>query len=60
MTSLKDINLSEFNTHNINNKCYIFLGCNSLSNLNLSNFNTQNITNRVICFLDGVRYQNLI
>ena len=42
--SLKKIDLSNFNTHNVINMSYMFSWCNSLTNINLSNFNTQNVT----------------
>ena len=43
--SLISIDLSKFNTQNINNMSYMFSGCNSLTNIDLSKFNTQNINN---------------
>ena len=43
--SLTDINLSNFNTQNIDNMSQMFYECNSLRNLNLSDFNTKNVTN---------------
>ena len=43
--SLTNLNLSNFNTQNVNNMECMFSYCKSLNNLNLSNFNTQNITN---------------
>ena len=60
-SSLTNINLSNFNTNNVNNMShmffgcifknkitktnYMFNGCSSLSNINLSNFNTNNVNN---------------
>ena len=41
-TSLKEINLSKFNTTNVEYICYMFYGCRSLTELNLYNFNTNN------------------
>ena len=43
--SLKNLDLSYFNTQNVTNMKTMFRGCNSLTDLNLSNFNTQNVTN---------------
>ena len=43
-SSLKSIDLSNFNTQNIINMNGMFCGCSSLTNINLSNFNTQNVT----------------
>ena len=37
--SLKDINLSYFNTNNVTNMRCMFNGCSSLTNINLSYFN---------------------
>ena len=42
-SSLTNINLSNFKTHNVNNMGKMFYGCSSLTNINLSNFNTQNV-----------------
>jgi len=44
-SSLKNLDLSNFNTQNATNMSFIFSGCSSLNNLNISNFNTQNVTN---------------
>ena len=38
--SLKELNLSNFNTDNVKNMTHIFFGCESLNALNLSNFKT--------------------
>jgi len=43
--SLKNLNLSNFNTQNVIDMSKMFNNCKSLTNLNLSNFNTQNVTN---------------
>jgi len=40
-SSLKDINLSNFNTQNVINMNAMFERCSSLKEINLSNFNTQ-------------------
>ena len=39
------INLSNFNTYNLNNMAGVFYGCNSLTSINLSNFDTSNVYN---------------
>ena len=44
-SSLKELNLSNFNTNNVTNMEYMFSECSSLKDLNLSNFNTNNVTN---------------
>ena len=44
-SSLKDINLSNFNTNNVDDMRRMFYGCSSLKDINLSNFNTNNVTN---------------
>ena len=51
--SLKELNLSNFNTNNVINMEYMFCGCSSLQELNLSNFNTSNVynMNRMFFFL---------
>ena len=43
-SSLKEINLSNFNTNKVTNMCAMFNGCTSLKEINLSNFNTNNVT----------------
>ena len=43
-SSLKELNLNNFNTNNVNNMISMFYGCSSLKELNLNNFNTNNIT----------------
>ena len=48
--SLTLLNLSNFNTQNVNNMTYMFSNCNSLTSLNLSNFNTQSVTNMSYMF----------
>ena len=39
-SSLKKLNLSNFNTNNVSNMNTMFSGCESLIELNLNNFNT--------------------
>ncbi len=43
-TSLRSLNLSNFNTTNVANMSTMFNGCVSLTILDLSNFNTSNVT----------------
>ena len=43
-SSLKELNLSNFNTNNATDMSCMFDGCSSLKELNLSNFNTNNAT----------------
>ena len=49
---LISLDLSNFNTQNVNNKKSMFYDCNSLTNLDLSNFNTQNVNNMNMMFYD--------
>ena len=52
-SSLKTLNLSNFNTYNVTNMIYMFAKCSSLTELNLSNFNfnINNVTNMHGMFL---------
>ena len=43
-SSLKELNLNNFNTNNVTNMYGMFWGCSSLKELNLNNFNTNNVT----------------
>ena len=43
-SSLKELNLSNFNTNNVTNMKCMFSGCSALEELNLTNFNTNNVT----------------
>ena len=43
--SLKSIDLSSFNTTNVNNMESMFCGCSSLKSLDLSSFDTTNANN---------------
>ena len=42
-SSLKELNLSNFNTYNVINMNKMFERCSSLKEINLSNFNTNNV-----------------
>ena len=43
-SSLKNINLSNFNTNKVNDISYMFYECSSLININLSNVNTNKVS----------------
>ena len=47
---LKELNLSNFNTNNVNNMKGMFWGCSALKLLNLNNFNTNNVTDMSYMF----------
>ena len=49
-SSLKNINLSNFNTNNVTNMGCMFDRCSSLTNIDLSNFNTNKVTNMSCMF----------
>ena len=55
-SSLKQLNLSNFNTNNVTDMVGMFSGCSSLEELNLSNFNTKNVTN-MECMFSGCTVQ---
>ena len=44
-SSLKELNLNNFNSNNVINMECMFYLCSSLKELNLNNFNTNNVTN---------------
>ena len=43
-SSLKELNINNFNTDNVKSMGSMFKGCSSLKELNLNNFNTINVT----------------
>ena len=43
-SSLKELDLNNFNTINVKDMCRMFSQCSSLKELNLNNFNTNNVT----------------
>ena len=49
-SSLKELNLNNFNTNNVTDMSYMFCGCSSCKELNLNNFNTNNVTNMLYMF----------
>ena len=48
--SLKSIDLSSFNTTNVNNMGNMFFECSSLKSIDLSSFNTTNVNNMIFMF----------
>ena len=50
MFIFRKINLSNFNTNNVEDMSGMFSECSSLKELNLSNFNTENVTNMSYMF----------
>ena len=42
-TSLKELDLSNFNTNNVNDFSYMFYDCSSLEKLDISNFQTGHV-----------------
>ena len=49
--SLRELNLSGFNTSRITDMTYMFADCN-MTSLDLSKFNTSNVTNMAYMFRD--------
>ena len=49
-SSLKKLNLNNFNTNNVTNMRGMFDGCSSLKELNLNNFNTNNLADMSYMF----------
>ena len=49
-SSLKELDLSNFNTSKVTNMDSMFFNCSSLNELNLSNFNTSKVTNMSYMF----------
>ena len=58
--SLESINLSSFNTTNINNMRFMFSGCSSLKSIDLSSFNTVNVNNMSWMFSECSSLQTII
>ncbi len=59
-TSVKDIDISNFNTENVIDMSYMFNGCESLTSLDVSNFDTSKVTNMVRMFSRiGLKYLDL-
>ena len=51
---LRNLDLSDFNTENVEDMSYMFFGCSSLTYLNLSNFNTAKVTS-MFCMFNGCK-----
>ena len=49
-SSLKELNLNNFNANKVTNIGWMFFGCSSLKELNLSNFNTNSVYDRFNMF----------
>ena len=49
-SSLQSIDLSSFNTTNVNDMSCMFSGCSSLQSIDLSSFNTTNVNNMSCMF----------
>ena len=57
--NLTNLDLSNFNTQNVENMSGMFYNCSSLTNLNLSNFNTQNVEDMNVMFYNCSSLTNL-
>ena len=51
---LRNLDLSDFNTENVEDMSYMFFGCSKLTYLNLSNFNTAKVTS-MFCMFNGCK-----
>ena len=49
-SSLKELNLNNFNTNNVTDMSYMSFGCSPLKKINLNNFNTNNANNMMYMF----------
>ena len=49
-SSLKELNIDNFNTNNVTDMRDMFFGCSSLKELSIDNFNTNNVTNMSYMF----------
>ena len=58
-SSLQSINLSSFNTTNVENMIEMFFGCSSLQSINLSSFNTTNVKDMRYMFWDCSSLQSI-
>ena len=56
-SSLKELNINNFNTNNVTRMFCMFKGCSPLKELNLNKFNTNNVTDMSYVF-DG--YSNVL
>ena len=51
-SSLKELNINNFNTNNVNDMSCMFCECSSLKELNFNNFNTNNVTDMSYMFYE--------
>ena len=51
-SSLKELNLNNFNTNNVTHMNRMFLGCSLLKELNINNFNNDKVTYMGICLVN--------
>ena len=58
-SSLKELNLSNFNTNKVTDMIYMFCRCSSLKELILTNFNTNNVTDMSYMFYGCSSWKNL-
>ena len=60
-TSLKSIDLSSFNTNNVNDMSDMFSFCESLKSIDLSSFNTNNVTNMsgMFSWCESLKIENI-
>jgi len=58
-SNLTSIDLSSFDTENVNNMSYMFCGCSNLKNIDLSFFCTNNVTNMICMFSDCSNLKSL-
>ena len=49
-SSLKELNLNNFNTNKVSDMSLMFYGCSSLKELNINNFNTDNVADMAYMF----------
>jgi surface protein len=58
-SNLTSLNVSNFNTQNVTDMCFMFKGCSNLTSLDVSNFNTQNVTNMEAMFASCINLTSL-
>ena len=59
-SSLKEINLSNFNYNNVTDMSRMFFGYSSLKEINLSKFKTSNETNMILMFYNCSSLKEII
>ena len=60
MFNLTNLNLSSFNTENVDNMASIIKNCSNLTNLDLSLFNTKNVIDATYIFDDCPELKEII